>query len=125
MKIRKWTFIFVHFSKIQNRFEKTLHHSFFTRPPSPFRGTLPLCSYFSYMTYSHPHHYAADCIFAKNSQKMVQKLGMQFWGILGWPFSGMFWKNVWGDLFSFSKRWSKSWGCSFGEFLVGHFRVIF
>jgi hypothetical protein len=28
MKIRKWTFIFVHFSKIQNRFEKTLHHSF-------------------------------------------------------------------------------------------------
>jgi hypothetical protein len=28
MKIQKWTFIFVHFSKIQNRFEKTLHHSF-------------------------------------------------------------------------------------------------
>jgi hypothetical protein len=30
MKIRKWTFIFVHFSKIQNRFEKTLHHHFFS-----------------------------------------------------------------------------------------------
>ena len=28
MKIRKWTFINVLFSKIQNRFEKTLHHSF-------------------------------------------------------------------------------------------------
>jgi hypothetical protein len=30
MKIRKWTFINVHFSKIQNTFEKTLHHSFFS-----------------------------------------------------------------------------------------------
>ena len=31
MKIRKWTFINVLFSKIQNRFEKTLHHSFSQR----------------------------------------------------------------------------------------------
>jgi hypothetical protein len=30
MKIRKWTFINVLFSKIQNTFEKTLHHSFFS-----------------------------------------------------------------------------------------------
>jgi hypothetical protein len=28
MKNQKWTFINVLFSKIQNRFEKTLHHSF-------------------------------------------------------------------------------------------------
>ena len=34
MKIRKWTFINVHFSKIQNRFEKTLHHSLIQRPPA-------------------------------------------------------------------------------------------
>jgi len=26
---QKWTFIFVHFSKIENTFEKTLHHSLF------------------------------------------------------------------------------------------------
>jgi len=34
MKIRKRTFINVLFSKTQNRFEKTLHHSLFKRPPS-------------------------------------------------------------------------------------------
>jgi hypothetical protein len=34
LKIRKRTFINVLFSKIQNTFEKTLHHSLFKRPPS-------------------------------------------------------------------------------------------
>jgi hypothetical protein len=37
MKNEKWTFINVLFSKIQNRFEKTLHHHFFTRPLEPFK----------------------------------------------------------------------------------------
>jgi hypothetical protein len=39
MKIRKWTFIFVHFSKIENRFEKTLHHSFFSVRLPHFAGS--------------------------------------------------------------------------------------
>jgi hypothetical protein len=34
LKNEKRTFINVLFSKIQNRFEKTLHHSLFKRPPS-------------------------------------------------------------------------------------------
>jgi hypothetical protein len=34
LKIRKRTFINVLFSKTQNTFEKTLHHSLLQRPPS-------------------------------------------------------------------------------------------
>ena len=38
MKNQNWTFINVLFSKIQNRFEKTLHHHFFSVRLPHFRG---------------------------------------------------------------------------------------
>jgi hypothetical protein len=45
LKNEKWTFINVLFSKIENRFEKTLHHSFFgVRLPHFRRVTFMLCS---------------------------------------------------------------------------------
>jgi hypothetical protein len=38
MKNQNWTFINVLFSKIQNRFEKILHHHFFSVRTPHFRG---------------------------------------------------------------------------------------
>jgi hypothetical protein len=91
MKIRKWTFINVHFSKIQNRFEKTLHHSFFTRPPSPFRGPY-LYALTLFIYHSHMHTIMLRiCKSAKTRekiQKMVRNLGRLFCGILVWMFFG-------------------------------------
>jgi len=125
MKIRKWTFIFVHFSKIQNRFEKTLHHSFFSvRLPhfaAPYLYALIL-----FIWYIRTHTIMLRIVYSRKIRKRWSKSwGCSFGEFLVGHFRGMFWKNVWGDLFAFSKRWSKSWGCSFGKFLVGHFRGMF
>ena len=125
MKIRKWTFIFVHFSKIQNRFEKNITSSLLRRPPSPFRG---------------PYLYALDDILCfisiltimlwfvfspKKCERWSKSWESHFAEFLVGHFWGMFWKMSGSCFYNFCKRWSKSWESHFAEFLVGCFWGMF
>ena len=117
MKIRKWTFINVLFSKIQNRFEKTLHHHFFSVRLPQFRR---------------PYLYALDavrraicivtimvwvCKSAKKIQKMVQNLGKTFFRILSWTFLGDVLEKCLNDLFTFFQKMVQKLGRPFCRIL--------
>jgi hypothetical protein len=86
LKNEKRTFINVLFSKIQNTFEKTLHHSLFKRPPSavcdPCRHCIMLSFLFEGVVTCRPLC-SGDGDRKKVGRRMVQKLGRSFWGILG------------------------------------------
>jgi len=87
MKIRKWTFINVHFSKSQNTFEKTLHHHLFSVRMRHFRD-LTFMLFFINSSVVTCRPLCCGFVNRQKIQKMAQKWGRLFCGILGWVFFG-------------------------------------
>jgi hypothetical protein len=91
MKNQNWTFINVLFSKIQNRFEKTLHHHFFSVRLPHFRGL-------TFMVWRRanrlPQTTALCCglwycsIGGRMVRQMVRRMVELFGVILGWVILG-------------------------------------
>ena len=79
MKIRKWTFINVLFSKSQNTFEKNITSSLLQRPPSPFRG---------------PYLYALDDILC-----FISILTIMLWFVFS-PKKCKRWSKSWESCFA-------------------------
>ena len=94
LKNEKWTFINVLFSKIQNTFEKTLHHSLFKRPPSAVCDLvghyIMLLFLFEDMVTCRPL-----CSGLQGRRKLAdgwsKSWGGYFWEILIRYFGGCFW----------------------------------
>ena len=109
MKIRKWTFINVLFSKIQNRFEKTLHHSFFSvRPPHFADLTCMLFFINSSVVTCRP--LCCGLYFRRKNAKD----GPKSWKAVLWNswlaiFGGCFGKMSESCFYSFRKDGPKSW----------------
>jgi len=94
MKNEKWTFIFVLFSKIQNRFEKTLHHSFLSVRLRHFRDLTFMLWYF---IFSYKRLWALCCglhIREWGCKRSRKSWGGCFHGFLFGHFRGMFWNSI-------------------------------
>jgi hypothetical protein len=93
LKNEKRTFINVLFSKIQNTFEKTLHHSLFKRPPS---AVCDLVSHYIMLSFLFEDVVTCTplCSSLKGRRKFAdgwsKSWGGCFWKILFWYFWGMF-----------------------------------
>ena len=131
LKFRKRTFINVLFSKIENRFEKTLHHHFFSVRLRHFRDlTFMLSFLFIHVVTCRP----LCCglrrrrIGGRMVRWMVRRMGKPFWGILGCVYSGDDLNKTirWDGAESFAADgWSDGWGGRFCKFLDVYIRGMF
>jgi hypothetical protein len=135
LKNQKWTFINVLFSKIENRFEKILHHSFFSVRLRHFR-CLTFMLWMNVFSYRETTALCRGFDFVGVKYKTWSKtLKSHFVQFLVGRFRGMFWNSA-PDIFQrdgaasnaadgWRKRWSRKLGGHFSQFLVGRFRGMF
>jgi len=135
LKNQKWTFINVLFSKIENTFEKTLHHSFFSVRLRHFCD-LTFMLWVNVFSFKRMRALCSGFDFVGVKYKTWSKtLKSHFAQFLVGRFRGMFWNSA-PDIFwwdgaasnaadGWRKRWSRKLGSHFAQFLFDHFWGMF